>query len=196
MYAPAEHDEITTITNYLDQQLEALRAAVVGLTDEQARERPCRSALSVGGLLTHATDGMQGAIHRLTGGDPAPLDEAAYGRYLAAFAVADDVPVADALAAFDELRPQYLAAVAATDPDAVVVEPPAPWDSRFEPTTIRARYYLVHQVEEMARHAGHADILREQIDGLAVPRIVLSEAGAPANSFFEPYRPEPGTIGA
>ena len=48
----------------------------------------------------------------------------------------------------------------------------------------------------MARHAGHADIIREQIDGVAVPAIVLSEDGAPANDFFHPYVPEAGTIGA
>ena len=58
------------------------------------------------------------------------------------------------------------------------------------------RYYLVHQVEEMARHAGHADIIREQIDSVAVPAIVLSQAGATANDFFQPYVPGPGTIGA
>ena len=48
----------------------------------------------------------------------------------------------------------------------------------------------------MARHAGHADIIREQIDGMSVPAIVLSEAGAPANDFFQPYVAQPGTIGA
>jgi hypothetical protein len=47
----------------------------------------------------------------------------------------------------------------------------------------------------MARHAGHADIIREQIDGVAIPRIVLSAAGAPANDFFQPYVPAAGTIG-
>jgi hypothetical protein len=53
---------------------------------------------------------------------------------------------------------------------------------------------LIHLIEETARHAGHADILREQIDGLAVPRIVLSQAGAPKNDFFDPYVPDPGTL--
>jgi hypothetical protein len=53
----------------------------------------------------------------------------------------------------------------------------------------------VHQIEEMARHAGHADIIREQVDGVSVPQIVISQAGAPANDFFQPYVPAPGTIG-
>ena len=54
----------------------------------------------------------------------------------------------------------------------------------------------MHQVEELARHAGHADIVREELDGVSVPRIVLSLEGAPANEFFEPYVPAAGTIGA
>ena len=61
---------------------------------------------------------------------------------------------------------------------------------------IRARYYLAHQVEEMARHAGHADILREQLDGTSVPALVMTRAGVPANAFFQPYAPSPGTITA
>jgi hypothetical protein len=55
MYAPAEHDEIEGIVSYVEQQLDAIRAAAIGLTDAQARERPCRSALSIGGLLKHVT---------------------------------------------------------------------------------------------------------------------------------------------
>ena len=52
----------------------------------------------------------------------------------------------------------------------------------------------MHLVEEFARHAGHADILREQIDGVAVPALVLTLAGAPANDFFQPYEAAPGTL--
>ena len=48
----------------------------------------------------------------------------------------------------------------------------------------------------MARHAGHADIIREQIDGVSIPAIVLTADGMAASDYFEPYVPEPGTIGA
>ena len=66
MYEPARDDEITGLVRYLDQQLDAIRAAAIGLTDEQAREQPCRSALSIGGLIKHAIHGMRGATERLT----------------------------------------------------------------------------------------------------------------------------------
>jgi hypothetical protein len=72
--------------------------------------------------------------------------------------------------------------------------PPAPWHGIFDARPIHARYYLVHLVEECARHAGHADIIREQIDGVAVPTLVLTLAGAGANDFFQPYQPAPGTL--
>ncbi|HEU5485376.1 MAG TPA: DUF664 domain-containing protein, partial [Microlunatus sp.] len=74
--------------------------------------------------------------------------------------------------------------------------PPAPWHGMPEPQPAKLRYLLVHQIEETARHAGHADILREQLDGELVPGLQLSLEGMPANQFFTPYVPSPGTIGA
>lgn len=198
MYTPTATDEISGIASYLDQQLAALRSAAVGLTEDQARLRPCRSALSIGGILKHVTHGMRGAVERLTGAAPArtSIDEAAYAAYMGSFALTDDETAAGVLAAFDEARVEYLAAVRATDPDAATVEPPSPWFGIHDARPANARYYLVHQIEEMARHAGHADIIREEIDGMPVAAIQLSVEGMPANQFFQPYVPTPGTLGA
>jgi hypothetical protein len=198
MYEPAAHDEITGLVNYLEQQLAAIRASAIGLSEEQARMRPCRSALSIGGLIKHVTYGMRGSTARLTGDGEAPatIDPEAYAAHESSFALTGDETASGALAEFDVARVAYLAAVAGTDPATPTVEPPAPWFGIDDARPSNARYHLVHQIEEMARHAGHADILREQIDGVSVPAIVLSEAGAPANDFFQPYVPRPGTIGA
>lgn len=199
MYAPSTDDEISTIVGYLGQQLDAIRAAAIGLTDEQVRLRPCRSALSIGGLVKHATHGMRGAVERLGRSPDMPppvLDEAAFAAYQDSFELRPDEAAVDTIDEFDRTRERYLAAVAATDPGSPTVEPPAPWHGIFGVRPALARYYLVHQIEELARHAGHADIVREQIDGMAIPAIVLSRAEAPANDFFQPYVPPPGTIGA
>lgn len=197
MYAPAAHDEITGLVGYLDQQLTAVRAAIIGLTEEQARQTPCRSTLSVGGLLKHAVYGMSENTRRLTTGEHVrDLDEAAYDRYQGSFTLTGDESGAGILAEFDEVKAAYLAAISATDPDAEITEPPQPWNGIFDARPANARYLIVHQIEEFARHAGHADIIREQIDGTPVPVIVLSLAGAPANEFFEPFAPADGTIGA
>ncbi len=197
MYEPEPDDEVSGLVGYVDQQLDAIRAAAIGLTEEQLRARPCRSDLSIGGLIKHATYVMRGATERLVGQTPpADLDDTAVAAYRASFALTDEETGATTLAGFDATRPGYLAVMAGTDPGAATVEPPAPWHGIHDSRPARARYYLVHQIEELARHAGHADIIREQIDGMAVPAIVLSESGASANDFFQPYAAPPGTIGA
>ncbi|HMK10334.1 MAG TPA: DinB family protein [Acidimicrobiales bacterium] len=198
MYAPACDDERTTYVKYVNEQLDAIRASAIGLTDEQARMRPCRSALSIAGLIKHATYVMRGTTERLAGEvdlEQSPGPER-FAVYEASFTLADGETAADALAAFDVARVEYVAAIGASDPAAQTTQPPAPWYGIFDARPSFLRYTLGHQVEELARHAGHADIIREQIDGVAVPQIVLSEAGAPANDFFQPYVAAPGTIGA
>jgi hypothetical protein len=195
MYAPAVHDEITTLVGYVDQQLDAIRAAPYGLTEEQARQRPCRSALSVGGIVKHVTYGMREALRVLMATDvPAAPDPSQFGQYLASFALADDEFIVDMLAAFDQVRERYLAVLAEVNPDADTLAPPAPWHGVSEALPTKARYYLWHQVEEFARHAGHVDIIREQIDGASVPTLVLTRGGVPANEYFQLFVPESGTI--
>jgi hypothetical protein len=195
MYAPAEHDEIETLANYLDQQLDALRAATLGLTEEQSRATPCRSTLSIAGLVKHVTYVMRVATDRLRGTPPRHGHDFV-AEFAASFVPSPDEPTTALLARFDAARGDYLAAVRAGDPDAPTVEPPAPWYGRADEQPIRLRYFLVHQVEELARHAGHADIIREQLDGTAVPTLVMTLEGAPANQYFQPFEPAPGTIGA
>src|SRR4051812_29496486 len=115
MYAPTPHDETEAIVHYVEQQLDAIRAAAIGLTEEEARVRPCRSALSIGGLIKHATYCMRGAIERL-GGDGQPrlaVDEAAFAVYQGSFALADDETAVGALAQFDSTRVEYVAALSA-----------------------------------------------------------------------------------
>ncbi len=195
MYEPTEHDEITSLLRYLDQQLDALRASAFGLTEAQSRETPCRSSLSIAGIIKHAAYGMRGATARLTGSE-SPLDADRSAAYLASFRPAPGETTASLLAEFDAARTEYLDAFSSADPDARAGEPPAPWHGRFDERPIRLRYYLTHQIEEMARHAGHADIIREQLDGVSIPTLVLTLEGATANDFFQPYVPAAGTIGA
>ncbi|GAA4942738.1 uncharacterized protein DUF664 [Actinomycetospora succinea] len=195
MYAPAQHDEATGLVHYIDQQLAAIRAAAFGLTEEQARATPCRSGLSVGGIIKHTAQGMRGALEKVrTDVTEQSIDEAAYAAYADGFVVRDDETVAAILEDFDRSRAELLTAVAASDPAGDAMAPPAPWHGVFEARPIHRRYYLVHLLEEFARHAGHADIVREQIDGVAVPALVLTLDGAGANDFFQPYRPAPGTL--
>jgi hypothetical protein len=198
MYLPAEDDEITTLVAYADQQLAAIRACTLGLTEEQARQRPCRSALSLAGIVKHTGYGLEGALARFPA-EPAAepvLDGEAFAAYAASFVLTADETVRALLDDFDRSRAAFLVVAAAVDPDGQTLAPPAPWMGVMESRPIRWRYHLGHLVEEFARHAGHADIIREQLDGQAVPALMMTLEGVPANAFFQPYVPAPGTIGA
>ena len=196
MYAPAPHDEITGLVNYLEVQLSAIRAAPLGLTEEQARATPCRSALSVGGIVKHTAYGLRGATTTITDDGRAQIDAEAFAAHAASFTVGPDETMSGVLAEFDAAREACRAAITAADPDAEFLAPPAPWFGMFQPQPAKLRYFLVHQIEETARHAGHVDLLREQLDGVAVPSLVMTLEGMPANDFFQPYVPAPGTIGS
>lgn len=200
MYAPAEHDEITNLANYIDQQLQAIRASVIGLTEAQARETPCRSELSIAGIIKHITSLLPRITERLADGGTAAssvtIDAAAAEAFYAGFVLGPDESLTELLNSFDTARAQLLTAITRADPDAAAIEPPAPWYGVPDSRPIRQRYALTHVIEELARHAGHADIIREQLDGVSVPSIVLTQDGMAASDFFEPYRPVSGTIGS
>src|SRR5690242_11226932 len=105
MYAPAPHDEITTIVHYVDQQLAAIRAALLGLTEDEARSRPCRSALSVAGIVQHVIYGMRGAIDTIQAKDtPAAPDAAAFAAYHASFVLTDQQTAEALVGDFDAAR--------------------------------------------------------------------------------------------
>ncbi|WP_299035477.1 DinB family protein [uncultured Pseudokineococcus sp.] len=189
MISPGKWSEIEVLVGYLDQQMSAIRASAHGLTEEQARRTPCRSALSIGGILKHVSHVLQGRL--TTTAEPDPADVA---RFRASFALAEDETLAGALEVFDRTRADYLARVRATDPAADVVEPPAPWFGQTEPAPSVQRFRLVHHVEELARHAGHADVLREQIDGASAASLLAAVEGWSPNAFVQPWTPPEGDV--
>ena len=188
MFGPGRYSESDVLVGFLDAQLTSLRAAAFGLTDQQARETPCRSSLSVGGLVTHATYVMEQYLTR-RGGQEVALDEAGFAQFLGSFALGADETLDGALASFDDARARYLDDVRGSDPGARVIAPAAPWDGVDEPTESVARFELVHHVEEFARHAGHADIVREQVDGADAASLLMAVEGREGNRFVQPWAP-------
>jgi hypothetical protein len=108
---------------------------------------------------------------------------------MGSFALGDDETLAGALEAFDAARTPYLDDVRTIDPGADVTAPAAPWDGLYEPTESVHRFALVHHIEEFARHAGHADILREQLDGADAASLLMAVEGRPGNAFVQPWTP-------
>lgn len=150
------------------------RSTTDGLTDAQAAHRSTVSELTIGGLVKHVTETERawaqfmvdggGVLGDAEWGDgDAPSSEAA-DAYANGFHMLPGETLAGLLDA-------YAAVAAATDAHAATMPdldlarplPAAPW---FEPGAAwSARRVLLHIVAETAQHAGHADFIREAIDG-------------------------------
>ena len=150
----------------LASQRDLLLRTVRGLTDGQARLTPTASQLCLGGIIKHVALVEEGWVRFIEEG-PArqgPPDEAAYEAHAAGFRMADEETLPVLLARYDAVA-RYTDELVATLPslDASHPLPEAPW---FEPgARWSARQALLHIVAETAQHAGHADIIRETIDG-------------------------------
>ena len=157
---PRVGDERTLLESWLDFHRDTLLWACSGLDAEQLRRRAVPpSTLSLLGLVRHMTEVERSWFRRaLTGEEAAPLyydaddDDGDFNRVDTA-AVADDV--AAFRAEVDRCRQ-----VSTTHPDldamAVTLREGAP---------VSLRWIYLHMIEEYARHNGHADLLRQAIDG-------------------------------
>jgi uncharacterized damage-inducible protein DinB len=146
-----------------------LRYTTRDLTEEQARQRTTVSELTLGGLVKHVT-----AVERnwasfiVSGPSVAPdftaLNEADYAEWANGFRLLPDETLAGALAEYEEVAKQTDELVASVaDLDVSHPLPPAPWNPPGERWTVRRT--LLHIATETAQHAGHADIIRESLDG-------------------------------
>jgi uncharacterized damage-inducible protein DinB len=149
----------------LDRQRHFLRNTTRGLTDEQAEQRTTASELSLGGLIKHVTLTERQWMRFIVEG-PAAMswDEASAGDWMAGFRMLDGETLAGLLETYAQVAQQTgELVVQLPDLDAAQPLPPAPW---FEPgARWSARRVLLHVIAETAQHAGHADIIRESLDG-------------------------------
>lgn len=191
--APPVSDERSALLAYLRQQQDAFRAAVFGLTDEQAgRASVSPSSLTVGSLLKHATQVQESWLQTVLAApgrfeDPRTMEEK-YAAHQDGWTWHDHDTVAAALATYDDVAARVLDAVRSTDLDTSVPIPPAPWN----PTDLDAwsvRWVWFHLIEELARHAGHADLVREAVDGATMYELVAGREGWPETDWLKPWRP-------
>jgi hypothetical protein len=168
-------DERDGLLSYLAQQRLALRATVHGLTDEQARLTPTStSTLSLGGLIKHAAFCERGWI---AGTIANRLPEGGGRDWGTEFQLQEGETLASVLALYDEVARESEAIIAEIpDLGQPVVVPPAPWF----PKNVKSwsvRWVLLHAIEETARHGGHADILREALDGKTWYELMAASEG-------------------
>jgi hypothetical protein len=141
-----------------------LRGTVRGLTDEQAAQRTTVSELCLGGLIKHVSATERGWASFIVGGAAAMRDAAGGEDWAAGFRMLDGETLAGLLDGYEEVARRTDELVATLpDLDGSHALPEAPW---FEPgARWSARRVLLHLIAEIAQHAGHADIIRESIDG-------------------------------
>src|SRR2546423_453904 len=182
---PPVADEREGLMAYLEHQRHVLRVAAYGLTDEQARATPTTSPLSVGGLIKHCAamerSWMDTVLERKRDG--------AEGEYEAGFTLEPGETVADVLA----LHRQAAHETDTIVDDLALDDPvPVPRDAPWFPKDIDAcsvRWVLLHLIEETARHAGHADIIREALDGATAFPLLAAAENWPATPWLQPWQP-------
>ncbi|WP_442784655.1 DinB family protein [Arthrobacter sp. PL16] len=159
------------------------RLTLRDLTDEQAGLRTTASALTLSGLLKHVADTEEGWVAFILGGPDAMSDgkegneqeqedpsESAGGggpqrggTVDPRFAVPTGVTVAALLERYEHVARRTDELAGTLDLDADHPLPQAPW---FESgARWSARRVLLHIIAETSQHAGHADIIRESLDG-------------------------------
>ncbi|WP_316525504.1 DinB family protein [Kitasatospora brasiliensis] len=153
----------------LEKQRHFLRFTARGLTDAQAGLRTCASELCVGGLIKHVTSVERLWAEFLVRGASAMPDftrwtEEDFARRAEEFRMLPGETLAGVLAAYAEVTRRTDELVAAIpDLDVTQLLPKAPWSD--PEATWSARQVLLHIISETAQHAGHADIVRECLDG-------------------------------
>jgi hypothetical protein len=146
-----------------------LRFTTRDLTDEQAGQRTTVSELCLGGLIKHVASTERGWANFIVEGPSAlggvsDMTEADYARRADEFRMLPGETLAGVLAGYDDAASRTDELVASLpDLDAAHPLPEAPW---FPPgAQWSARHALLHIIAETAQHAGHADIIRESLDG-------------------------------
>ncbi|MEV0248759.1 DinB family protein [Nocardia sp. NPDC050712] len=148
--------ERALLENMLDYNREALIDSVRGLSDTDARRRLVASLTTPISVIKHAAAAERIWFQRFWAG----LDESECDGYSrrdeGTFTVADDESLADVIAEFERASRRSRTIASRFDLDATMDNP--------REGRVSMRWTLLAMIQEFARHAGHGDILREQID--------------------------------
>ncbi|GAA3981221.1 DinB family protein [Streptomyces sp. NBC_01352] len=162
-------DERTDLLEALAHGRHFLRFTTRDLTDEQAGRRTTASALCLGGLIKHVTSVERHWAEFILNGPSAMPDftamtEADFARRADEFRMLPGETLAGVLAEYEETA-RRTDEIVTTLPDLNATHPlpEAPWNKPGARWS--ARRVLLHIAAETAQHAGHADIIRESLDG-------------------------------
>ena len=184
---PAAKGERANLLGFLEQQRNCIRLTAFGLTDDQARATPTASPLSIGGLIKHTINAERSWMANVVQAPQEPFDESKYGD---SFKMLPDETLQDLLDESVRCGRDTEEIIAGIDDLSQAV--PVPKDVPFFEKGLDAwevRWVLMHLVEEIARHAGHADIIREHIDGGTMHAIMATAENWPEAPWIQPWKP-------
>lgn len=146
----------------LADQRELFRITVRGIDEEQARRRTTVSELTLGGLLHHLINCERHWTSVIVQRDEnAELD---VSQFAGEYVMAPDETVSGLLATWDQVAATTAELIRSVDSlDSSIPTPTAPWTP--ERIWQSVRYTVLHILREIAHHSGHADIIREALDG-------------------------------
>jgi Protein of unknown function (DUF664) len=161
-----ENRERAELVETLAKHRAFLRHTVQGLSDDQAGQRTTASELCPGGIIKHVSLVEQQWTDFIQHGPAAVgmADEAAMKAHADSFRMLPGETLADLIQCYEQVARRTEALVTDLPSlDASQPLPEAPW---FEPgARWSARRVLLHILAETAQHAGHADVIRESLDG-------------------------------
>ncbi|MEU8897639.1 DUF664 domain-containing protein [Nocardia sp. NPDC048505] len=146
----------------LAEERELFKITLRGIDDTQARKRTTVSELTLGGLLHHLISNERHWTTVIAERDEnAELD---VSRFDGEYVMAPEETVAGLLATYDEVAAATAELIRTVDSlDTSIPTPTNPWvEGRIWQSV---RYTLLHILREVSQHAGHADIIREELDG-------------------------------
>ncbi|GAA2112147.1 DinB family protein [Actinomadura alba] len=157
---PPVGDERTQLEAWLDHHRQTLLLKCAGLTPEQLRARSVEpSNLSLLGLVRHMAEVERSWFRHRVAGEPVEflycdIETNPDGDF-------DDVDTADAEADFDTFTREIELASAAAAGRSLEET----FFHKYRQIEMSLRWVYLHMIEEYARHNGHADLLRERLDG-------------------------------
>jgi hypothetical protein len=166
---PLAADEATTLRAYLDYHRETFRWKCRGLTQEQLAQSLRPTDMTLGGMMKHLAVVESGWFEETFAGGAQmpPFDTVDWDadRDWEWHSARDDTPE-QLLALFDEaVRRSDAVLDEALGPDGVGLDGLSVLDAPDGAGRFSLRWIILHLIEEYARHNGHADLIRESIDG-------------------------------
>jgi len=191
---PPAAGERQSLIEFIRLNQNAFFAAAYGLTDEQARSTPSVSTLSIGGLVKHAANVQKGWVERAAvAPNFPPKDERPIEEIMAEYAdehtMRDDETLEELLDKLRQQNVETLRVLGEADLDTPV---PVPHEVPWFPKDVdhwSVRWVALHLIEELTRHAGHADIIRESIDGATMYELMAANEEWPETDWIKRWKP-------